>query len=143
MTYTKFTPTGLRVCVIKVFSYDKQVPKGIVENPCFKGAQPFSSLTELLLLMEGLFDEIGNPQRSMEYRGISANPENCAAPADEHWDGDPIATFMVDVTFRHNASWQGCFVWTDKMKDTTFRSALEFIAIFDGALDSVDIKAVS
>ena len=143
MTYTRFTPTGQRVCVIKVYSYENQNPCGVVENPSFDVPQAFGSLTELLLLMESVFDSIGNPQRSMESRGIPGQLRAMPVTANRSWAGEPAATFTVDVMFRHNASWQGSFVWAEKKRDTTFRSALEFIAILDGALDSAAIAAVS
>lgn len=92
---------------------------------------PFENLTQLLFSMDELFDDIGNPRRTMAPRGlVKGIPETREEKAEEK----ALATFKVDVMFRQNASWQGNLVWLDKKEESQFRSALEFIMIMDGAL---------
>ncbi|MBN7774601.1 hypothetical protein JYB65_14630 [Clostridium aminobutyricum] len=43
------------------------------------------------------------------------------------------ATFILQVKFRQNASWQGTVKWVEKKETLHFRSALEFIKILDSA----------
>ena len=43
------------------------------------------------------------------------------------------ATFILQVKFRQNASWQGTIRWVEKKETVHFRSALEFIKIIDSA----------
>ncbi|MBN7774598.1 hypothetical protein [Clostridium aminobutyricum] len=43
------------------------------------------------------------------------------------------ATFILQVKFRQNASWQGTVKWLEKKETLHFRSALEFIKIIDSA----------
>lgn len=48
---------------------------------------------------------------------------------------DP-ASFLIQVQFRQNATWQGSIQWLDKKKTQRFRSTLELIQLMDSALDS-------
>jgi len=43
-------------------------------------------------------------------------------------------TFVVQVQYRQNSSWQGKVVWVEENRTQHFRSALELIKIMDGAL---------
>ena len=44
------------------------------------------------------------------------------------------ATFIVQVQFQQNATWQGTITWTDEKKVQKFRSTLELIKLMDDAL---------
>ena len=44
------------------------------------------------------------------------------------------ASFIVRVTSRQNATWQGTVTWTDGQRTQPFRSALELIRLIDSAL---------
>ncbi|MDR2933518.1 MAG: hypothetical protein LBV27_10490 [Oscillospiraceae bacterium] len=43
-------------------------------------------------------------------------------------------TFVVQIQFQQNASWQGTLTWTDQKKVQRFRSTLEMIKLIDEAL---------
>ena len=43
------------------------------------------------------------------------------------------ATFVVQIQFRENATWQGTVQWAEKKQSLNFRSALELIRIMDSA----------
>ncbi len=45
-------------------------------------------------------------------------------------------TFVVNVMYRQNSSWQGKVYWAEQNKTCTFRSALELMKLIDGALDA-------
>ena len=135
MLDTKFTPCGSRVCVVKISSYEDRNPRGVIQNPNFEQDVRFDNLTQLLLSMDELFDEIQNPRRAMTPRGFvkesaEAKDGGAAPPAGEK----TIATFRIDVMFRQNASWQGNLVWMDEKQETQFRSALELVMEMDSAL---------
>lgn len=51
------------------------------------------------------------------------------------------ATFVVQVQFRQNASWQGTISWTEEKKTRRFRSALEMLKLMDEALSQSDEQA--
>lgn len=44
------------------------------------------------------------------------------------------ATFIVEVLFRQNDTWQGSIRWMDQKKIQCFRSTLEMIRLMDEAL---------
>ncbi|QHI73906.1 hypothetical protein Ami3637_05035 [Aminipila terrae] len=45
------------------------------------------------------------------------------------------ATFILQIKFRQNASWQGTVQWVEKKQTLNFRSALELIKIIDSATE--------
>ena len=49
------------------------------------------------------------------------------------YTGD-IATFVVWVKFRQNATWQGEAIWMEKGRKETFENTLELIAQIDKTL---------
>ncbi len=44
------------------------------------------------------------------------------------------ATFVVQVQFRQNATWQGTIQWLEEKESRKFRSLLEMIKLMDEAL---------
>lgn len=46
-------------------------------------------------------------------------------------DNQETATFILNIKFRQNKSWQGTIEWIEKKKILNFRSALELIKIID------------
>lgn len=44
-------------------------------------------------------------------------------------------TFILNIKYRRNATWQGEITWIDKKETRKFRSALELVKMIDGALD--------
>jgi hypothetical protein len=45
-----------------------------------------------------------------------------------------VATFVIQVQFQQNATWQGTIDWLDAKKTQRFRSVLEMIKLMDEAL---------
>lgn len=48
------------------------------------------------------------------------------------------ATFIVEVMFRHNATWQGKVKWVETGEESMFRSTLELLKIMDDAVTAKD-----
>jgi hypothetical protein len=48
------------------------------------------------------------------------------------------ATFIVQVQFRQNATWQGTITWADEKKTSRFRSTLEMVKLMDNALSATE-----
>ena len=48
----------------------------------------------------------------------------------------PRSTFVVNVLFRQNATWQGTINWVDKKQTKRFRSSLELMKLIDEALET-------
>ena len=51
------------------------------------------------------------------------------------------ASFIVRVTSRQNATWQGSISWTERGVTKHFRSALELIKLIASALDEEEGKS--
>lgn len=53
-------------------------------------------------------------------------------------------TFVVNICYCENSTWQGYVVWAEKNKKEYFRSALELMKLIDDALSMpIDNKADS
>ncbi|MBQ2911201.1 MAG: hypothetical protein IJE55_02820 [Clostridia bacterium] len=65
----------------------------------------------------------------MEERKIDSQPEP---------QGDK-ATFIVQVQFRQNATWQGTVQWVEKGVTQRFRSELELMKLMNEAADNGEL----
>lgn len=45
------------------------------------------------------------------------------------------ATFVIQILFKQNATWQGSITWSEKKKVQHFRSTLEMIKLMDDAIE--------
>lgn len=135
----------VRVCI------DGRGPAGFSGSFYHKfSADPvvFASQDSLIQKMDQLFDELGYPQRSVQPRTFGAQPvqENNTkrrepamarkAVNDLDTQQGELATFVVHVMYRQNATWQGNVLWAEADKSSSFRSALELIKLMDSALDA-------
>ena len=46
-------------------------------------------------------------------------------------EDDGKATFVIQIKYRQNATWQGTIQWVEKQETQSFRSALEMLRIID------------
>jgi hypothetical protein len=112
-------------------------------------AQAFCEPNQLLMQMDALFDRLNYPQRTMAERTFQAKSrsqqdrkEGKAMPKEE-WEvvGNPaeqkgeLATFVIHVMYRQNATWQGSVLWAESGQTQNFRSALELIKLMDSAME--------
>ncbi len=120
--------------IIKITDYDGYEVKGILQNAFFDSDISFGSFTELLLVLDKMFDGIGYPQRSEKRRYFGEVPRIEIHPASEVPE-TTIATFGLRVYFRQNASWQGRVRWLEGRTELEFRSCLELIYLLSSALE--------
>ena len=103
---------------------------------------PFRSTFDLVAKMDAFYDRINFPQASLKTRSFYSNtkeaarkrPEEVQRVADMMEHKGELATFVVHVQYRQNATWQGKIIWTEKKKECAFRSALEMIKLMDEAI---------
>lgn len=108
----------------------------------------FTDLNDFLITADQLMDTIGYPQASMRNRNFSDNRGELAERgARQVRTADDIlneagkkATFVVNVQYRQNATWQGKVLWAETNRTCNFRSALELLKLIDGALDEEEEK---
>ncbi|MEA4815626.1 MAG: hypothetical protein VB120_02060 [Lachnospiraceae bacterium] len=136
MNVNGFVPYEMKTSIIKIMSYISKNPSGIIQNPYFNGDIHFGSLTELIMLMEDMLNDLNFPQESMGKRKFqnSGHRNEKAVIKDLPKEESLLATFKISVYFRQNASWQGNIVWLEKQEEAQFRSALEMIMLIDSVL---------
>ena len=122
-----------RVCID---SYEQTNPAGRIYHAALPQGQSFHSLTQFFVCMDRLLDEVNIPQSFTTARSF-AGPHEAGGPnlleLGERPNGE-LATFMVRVLFRQNASWQGSVTWLEGEQEESFRSALELAFLMDSAL---------
>ncbi|WMJ83223.1 hypothetical protein ACS3UN_09110 [Oscillospiraceae bacterium LTW-04] len=52
-------------------------------------------------------------------------------------------TFIVQIAYQQNDTWQGTLKWMNQGKEAHFRSTLELIHMIDSAISSEDTKSDS
>lgn len=147
MTIEKSLPNMVMVCVDGVENGDIY---GRYFHRYKKEETFFPDSATLVIEMERFYDAIGYPQAATKTRKFMER-KGGRIPAKEHMavisDGQDLiqlrgnlATFLVGVTSRQNASWQGQVTWADKNITKNFRSTLELIKLMDGAITSEGTK---
>ena len=114
----------------------------------------FNGIADIILEMENLFDEWDFPQRGLAERKFDKKKENHKRPVPETEDDKlkieiisdthgvrnvqnkkgKLGTFVIQVVFRQDASWQGHVIYQEDNEKLDFNSALELIKIIDRAV---------
>ena len=147
--------TRTLVCIDQAFVAEMA---GRLYNPFAEHPIEFHGVIDMATRMDRLFDALSFPQVYFDYR--SFRKENTAPPARskakevQRYMDDSIfetekgqkATFIVQVQFRQNATWQGTIQWADQKKTRRFRSTPEMIKLMSDALeeesgDSVELAS--
>ncbi len=134
-----FAPNLISVCIDSVSEGDLE---GLLWQPYDVRPQVFIGITDMLLQMDELYNRWNYPQKAMDSRTflnetVAAQPINIRK-GDSRMNIQKIqdkrgrkGTFIVQVQYRQNATWQGQVVWAEKNKKEYFRSALELIRMID------------
>ena len=130
-----------RTTLLCVDSYQDEVPIGRIYNPYLKQGRQFHSLTQLLIEVDKLLDEMKWPQSFTVVRSFSPTERLNAGPPETEMREGNMATFTVKILFRQNASWQGTITWMDTGQEESFRSVLELIFLINSALNQVNEQA--
>ncbi|MFI3313810.1 MAG: hypothetical protein R3Y62_07980 [Eubacteriales bacterium] len=130
-----FTPAEQKTSIIQITKYQEQNFEGFLENLHYSKELYFANLTQLLMLIEQLQDDIAYPQRGMEPRSFKSEPPPpppLRRPLEKR--EPPLATFQLRLLFRQNASWQGSVTWVERRQEANFRSTLELVLLMDSVL---------
>ena len=109
----------------------------------------FPDSATLVIEMERFYDAIGYPQAATKTRKFMER-KGGRIPAKEHMavisDGQALmqlrgnlATFLVGVTSRQNASWQGEVVWMEQKIRKHFCSDMELVVFVDDAVKKSEL----
>jgi len=136
ITAPKFVPYEMKTSIVKICSYEDKNPKGVLTNPYFGEDKAFSSLSQLIFLMEELQDSLNYPQKSTAARCFGTTESGAAGLGGNTVNAKALATFRIRILFRQNSSWQGDVVWLEKDVEAQFRSVLELIYLLDSAMNT-------
>ena len=133
-----------RVCIHDLKNGDFS---GQIFNPYFSEASAFQNVAELLSGLETIMDILNFPQSFVSQRTFSSTPPSPLPKKRSmirHMDEQVFetkvgkqATFIIQVQFRQNATWQGTITWSEQKKSQHFRSTLEMIQLMNDALEQI------
>ena len=146
MTIEKSLPNMVMVCVDGVENGDIY---GRYFHRYKKEETFFLNSAMLFSEVEQFYDIIGYPQAAMRTRNFIER-EREKVPAKEHmtviYDSQTLmqfrgklATFLVGVTSRQNASWQGDVVWMEQQILKHFCSDIELVVFVDDAVKKSEL----
>ena len=125
-----------RNTVVCVDSYEEGAMKGRFFNPYLEQGESFASLSQFLLKMEKIMNEMNFPQASTKIRHFSsASASQFGDIPEDPTPRGKVGTFYVRILFRQNTSWQGTVTWSDTGEQRSFRSVLELVQLMDSALN--------
>ena len=152
MIYRLFAPNLIVVCVDERKGNDCA---GKFWQQYEKRSCPFQTIGDLFFQMEDLFDDWNFPQSSNRPRTFAEETGMEEAElagkrttrikrgkrvdlSDLHDQKGKLATFVIQVQYRQNSSWQGQVIWAEGNRCEHFRSALELMKLIDGAMDEAE-----
>ena len=146
MTIEKSLPNMVMVCVDGVENGDIY---GRYFHRYKKEETFFLDSATLVIEMERFYDAIGYPQAAIKTRKFIER-KGGRIPAKEHMavisDSQTLmqfrgklATFLVGVTSRQNASWQGDVVWMEQQIRKHFCSDMELVVFVDVAVKKSEL----
>lgn len=108
------------------------------------GMYSFRSMSQFLLKMEAVLEEMQEPQSYTAKRTFSTMlPSDEDMPYPSQFRKGTKATFELQVLFRQHSSWQGVVIWKDRHSEQSFRSVLELIFLMDSALRDLEGSVAS
>ena len=132
-----------RKIMICIDGYEEGVLKGRFYHAAY-GMSEFRSLSQFLLKMESLLEQMQEPQSYTSKRTFSSmfiHDDNTGRPC--RFRKGERATFELKVLFRQHSSWQGIVEWKDRNTEQSFRSVLELVCLLDSALRDQEGSAAS
>lgn len=134
-----FSPNTICNCVN---FYDGMFIRGELYNSYLKDSYKYDDISEMLGKMEDLYNYLQFPMSSTESRSFFNKKRNLEKRGMAKVMEDEIilnkrgekSTFIIQVQYRQNSSWQGKIIWVEDNRTQNFRSALELIKLMDEAL---------
>ncbi|MDR2933519.1 MAG: hypothetical protein LBV27_10495 [Oscillospiraceae bacterium] len=150
-------PSMVTKTLICVDSTDDFEFNGKMFNSYFSRIYEFRGVMEIIGIMDKFFDSIGYPQPYYSERTFERKKDEITTrrePVDaqsitKHFDEKyydiytgRCATFMLQVKYRKNATWQGSVAWREANRSNDFRSTLELIKLMDFAVQNTNGQPV-
>ncbi len=115
-------PCRSREAIVIVKTYKNGIMNGYLQHPRLKEKEEFQSLSQMVLLLDGLLGLEHCPNQPM--------PLIC--PGDEL--KEEVDVFRIQILFREHYTWQGRLIWQNVNQEVVFRSAMELLQLLDEIL---------
>ena len=118
----RMIPCQNREAVVTVLSYKNGIMDGCLQHPRLNGKEKIQSLSQMLLLLNGLADleSCPNPSLPLVLRECS--------------DIGSSSIFRIQILFREHYTWQGKLIWQNENQEIVFHSAIELMEMLDEIL---------
>ena len=124
--------------IICIDQYENRVPVGSIHGLHPDKGIAFHGMIELLNRIDLTLEEESSPQAFSARRVFGPKTEHVGAETIVATDGKgKLATLVVRILFRQNASWQGTVAWVEGKSEESFRSVLELMLLMDSAMGSL------
>lgn len=133
-------PDSHKYYTVSVDSLGNWLFRGQVFHESLDYGLVFENITEMIYLLEDLFDEQGYPMKSVDRRHFNKAPLNIKAHKCQVQDkecpesGKQTAVFQLCVKHRYHATWQGDIKNMGDGKTYAFLSLLELIGYLNREL---------
>lgn len=118
----KMLPCQSREAVVTVSFYQNGIMKGFLRHPRLEKKEEFESLSQMILILNGLLNLEECPNHPLPLIHDKGNAEGS------------IAVFRIQILFREHFTWQGKLIWQNENQEAVFHSALELIQLIDEIL---------
>lgn len=118
----KMLPCHSREAIVTVRAYDKGIMSGCLRHPRLEKKEEFQSLSQMLLLLNGLLDLEDCPNHPLPLIHSECKKR------------ESIAQFRIQILFREHYTWQGRLVWQNENQEVVFHSVMELIELLDEIL---------
>jgi hypothetical protein len=111
--------------------------RGWVHSDYFDKNISFADCFAMLKAMDQLYDTLSFPQKTFAPRTFRVAEREKSDVKEMEFDmtnEESHTTFVVQVKFRQNATWQGSIHWVEKNQTRNFRSTLEMIKLIDDSM---------
>ena len=132
-------PNLLSICIDSVADGEMS---GEIYHCYKKEPLKFSNIIRMIETADKFFAQIKFPQSATQIRSfekkeptMEAVPEKVCIPQEVLEKRGAKGTFLLNVKYRQNSSWQGSVTWVDEQREQYFRSTLELLKLIDGALE--------
>lgn len=124
-----------RYITIAVDEWDEFCIKGVMFHCYGSNGIQFSSLMEMILNMDRVFDSVSCPKQTFQFRHFPGTnlPEFTQISEEKEREGKRN-TFRVYVRYCYRASWQGLVHWHEGDQQEPFKSTLQMILIVNRML---------
>ncbi len=131
-------PNLISICIDSIVDGEMS---GEIYHCYSREAVKFSNIIRMIEAAEAFFDQIRFPEASTQMRSfekkehvVEAKPEKVCAPEEVLEKRGEKGTFLLNVRYRQNSSWQGEIQWIEENTVYQFASVLELIKILSNAM---------